>query len=243
MKILLADADSDLAGILSYLLLRHGHTVVTVAEVEQAWHRWRSEQPEMTMLDTALPGGGGFELCRRIREISQQPLVVLSALGNESDVVRAYECGADDFIIKPFSPRQLLLRLEALMRRFNGGNDRTHEPRNSRVLLGDLEIDPSAHEVRKNSLRLPMTRLEFRILAYLAQNAGALVEAGRLAEYAWQSPENGDAALLKTHVSHIRQKLADAGGNSIQIRAVPRTGYILTLATAPVATPELAATS
>jgi DNA-binding response OmpR family regulator len=226
MKILYADDDADLIDLTTYVLLRQGHRVIAATDGLQALQRFASEQPELVLVDALTPRIGGFEICRRIRESSQTPVIMLSPLSDEADVVRGYEAGADDYILKPFSPRQLVLRIEALMRRVNGVQPATNG-RGSRVDLADLTVDPAAHEARKNGARIQLTRLEFRILYYLASHAGVLVEAQPLAEYAWQSPANGDASLLKTHVSHIRQKLADAGGEPVQIRAIPRTGYIL----------------
>jgi DNA-binding response OmpR family regulator len=227
MKILYADDDADLVDLTTYVLLRHGHRVIAAADGVQALQRFTAEQPDLVLVDALMPSLGGFEVCRRIREAGQTPIIIISALRDEADVVRGYESGADDYIVKPFSPRQLLLRIDALMRRVTGTQGSGNGHHGSRVDLGDMAVDPAAHEARKNGVRLPLTRLEFRILHYLVSNAGALVEAQRLAEYAWQSPTSGDASLLKTHVSHIRQKLADAGGEPLQIRAIPRTGYIL----------------
>jgi DNA-binding response OmpR family regulator len=226
MKILFADDDTDLVDLTSYVLLRQGHRVIVAADGVQALQRFISEQPDLVLLDALTPRLGGFEVCRRIRETSRAPIIMLSTLTDEADVVRGYEAGADDYIIKPFSPRQLLLRIEAVMRRVNGVPP-AGGGRGSRVDIADLTVDLAAHEARKNGLRIQLTRLEFRILYYLAANAGVLVEAQPLAEYAWQSPASGDASLLKTHVSHIRQKLAEAGGEPVQIRAIPRAGYIL----------------
>jgi two-component system response regulator VicR len=227
MKILYADDDSDLVDLTTYVLLRQGHRVIAACDGVQAMQRFAAEQPDLVMVDAVMPRLGGLEVCRRIREMSQIPVIILSALSDEGDVVRGYESGADDYIVKPFSPRQLLLRIDALMRRVNGNHTTANGRRGSRVEFTDLAVDPAAYEARKNGARLPLTRLEFRILYYLACSAGSLVEAQRLAEFAWQSPASGDASLLKTHVSHIRQKLADAGGEAVHIRAIPRTGYIL----------------
>jgi DNA-binding response OmpR family regulator len=232
MKILYADDDADLVDLTTYILLRQGHRVIAAADGMQALQRFTAEQPDLVILDALTPRLGGFEVCRRIRESSPAPVMILSSLADEADVVRGYESGADDYIVKPFSPRQLLLRIEALMRRVNGAQPSANG-RTNRVELAGLTVDPAAHDARKNGVRLSLTRLEFRILYYLASNAGALVEAQRLAEFAWQSPASGDASLLKTHVSHIRQKLADAGGEPVHIRAIPRTGYILSAGPVP----------
>ncbi len=227
MKILLADDDSYLVDVTTYALMRRGHTVVSAFDGMQALQRWSAEQPDLVLLDAATPRLDGLEVCRRIRQSSTVPVIITSARGEDPDLVRGYECGADDYIVKPFSVRQLLLRVDAVMRRVAGAPVDGDGAITGRVDIGDLMIDLSAFEARKNGVRLSLTRLEFRILHCLARQAGQLVDTGRLATYAWRSPGSGDATLLKTHVSHIRQKLSDAGGDPVQIRAIPRTGYIL----------------
>lgn len=227
MKILLADDDSDLVDLTTYALLRQGHRVLSAFDGAQALQRCVAEQPDLVLLDVTLPQMTGLEICRRIRQTSSVPIIMLSGHREEEDLIRAYESGADDYIVKPFSMRHLLLRIDTLMRRVAGTQSEWNGRGGSRVDIGDLIIDRVAFEVRKNGCRITFTPLEFRILYYLAYHAGKLVETQRLADYAWQSPAAGDAGLLKTHVSHIRQKLTDAGGDPLQIRAVPRTGYIL----------------
>jgi len=227
MKILLADGDAASLELTTYALLRHGHRVVAAAEGEQAWQRWVGELPDLVLLDPALPGIDGFELCRRIRERSAAPIMLLSDRGAEMDLVRGYECGADDYIIKPFGMRQLLVRMDALMRRFDGLSNDGIGRRGSRVIAGDLMIDPARFFATKNGVHLALTRLEFHILHFLASNLGTLVEAHRLARYAWHSDAVEDAGLLKAHISHIRRKLQRAGGSALHIRATPRIGYLL----------------
>lgn len=226
MKILLADSDTDLMELLAYVLLRLGHQVGTAPDGAQALQRWISEHSDLLVLDATLPKIDGFQVCTRVRTNSQVPIIMLSSRHSEQDLLRGFECGADDIILKPFSTRQLVLRIDSLMRRVKGPGNPPEIGEGTRVNVGDLHVDPIAFEVSKNGSRLTLTRLEFRILHFLARQAGRLVEIQRLAAYAWQSPGGGDATLLKTHVSHIRQKLALSGGTPLQIRAVPRTGYI-----------------
>jgi DNA-binding response OmpR family regulator len=232
MKILLADDDCDLIDLVSYSLVRHGHQVMTAADGVQALNRVINDRPEMVLVDASLPQMDGFDLCRSIREISNVPVILMSSRGAEADLIRGYESGADDYIITPFSPQQLLLRIQAVARR-------THaEPRNggnggaARATVSDLVINPSSFEVSKGGVPIALTRLEFRILHCLATNAGAVIGSQKLAEYAWQSANGGDTALLKTHISHIRNKLALGGGTPFTIRSVSRTGYVLSPAAA-----------
>ncbi len=228
MKTLIADADQVLVSMLAYVLGRHGHDVSTAFDGVQALHRWHTEQPELALLDAALPLVDGLALCRQIRQRSSALVILFGQRGDEHEYVQCYEAGADDCIVKPFSVRRLLLRIDSLLRRMNGLPTADGEAGHGRLVVGDLVIDPGAFEVFKNRTRLHLTRLEFRILYRLARSVGTLVEAQHLADYAWQSATGGDIRLLKTHISHMRQKLEDAGGMPLYIRAIPRTGYILT---------------
>ncbi len=232
MKTLIADADHVLVSMLAYALGRHGHDVSTASDGVQALHRWRADQPELALIDAALPLVDGLALCRQIRQRSSALVILFGQRGDEHEYVQCYEAGADDCIVKPFSVRRLLLRIDSLIRRLNGRPPADGEGEHGRLVVGDLVIDPGAFEVLKNGTRLRLTRLEFRILYRLARSVGTLVEAQHLADYAWQSATGGDIRLLKTHISHMRQKLEEAGGMPIHIRAIPRTGYILTAAAA-----------
>ncbi len=229
MKILIADDDADLVDMVSYALVRRGHHAVAASDGAHTLQRVLTDQPDLVLLSAEMSGPNGVDVCRRIRELSPVAIIMLGADAGEAGLIQAFECGADDYIVKPFSVRQLSLRIDALMRRVTGARVLSNGYAGSRIDIGDLVIDPASFEARKAKALVFLTRLEFRILYCLAQNAGLLVETQRLAGYTWQSDGSGDATLLKTHVSHIRQKLADAGGDPIDIRAIPRTGYILSV--------------
>ena len=241
MRILLADDDSDLLDVTAYALQRRGHTIITASDGIQALHRWQSDRPDLVLLDVRMPRMDGMEVCRSIRRASPVPIILISSHADEDDFVRGYESGADDYIVKPFSVRRLLVRGEALMRRIVGAPPADHTTVETRLQAGDLTVDLMAFEALKNGVRLSLTPLEFRVLSHLVRYAGTVVETRRLADHAWQSSGTGDSALLKTHVSHLRQKLAEAGGAVIDIRAIPRTGYLLQADTrpAPVFIPRL----
>jgi len=229
MRILLADHDADFVQLMSYALFRRGFQVSTAYDGPQALRRWRAEDPELMLLDVAMPPPDGIEVCRHIRQQSAVPIILLGSRPEEAAIVRGYEAGADDYIVKPFSHRQLLVRLGALLRRLDGrGDPASEQDQIGRLAVGDLVVEPAAFRVEKAGAPVSLTRLEFRVLHRLVRSVDRLVDTRDLAEFAWQSPSDGDAGLLKTHVSHIRQKLAAAGGAPIDIRAIPRTGYILT---------------
>src|SRR5579883_586061 len=233
MKVLIADPDDDLVDLTAYALLRHGHKVVVAQNGAQALQRSQLEQPDLILVATSLPGLSGFDFCRRIRDFSSAPVIVLGPHPQDDDIVRAYESGADDFVAKPFGIRAMLLRIEALMRRVGVERTVRNGDRDRQMTLADLCIDPGQFGAFKNGRQLSLTRVEFRLLSLLARHAGNLVESDTLLEYVRRPTGSSDGGALKTHMSNLRHKLSDAGGAPIAIRAIPRTGYILSLASEP----------
>jgi DNA-binding response OmpR family regulator len=228
VKLLLVDDDPELRRILSFGLRREGYTVVAAADGEEALRRWEAERPDLVLLDLRLPLRDGLEVCRRIRQVSDVPVIVVTGSDEEEDVVRALQYGSDDCIIKPFSVKQLVARIEAVLRR--SGSAASQAAREVRV--GDLVLQPDAHEVTLAGTTVQLTRLEFRILHALALSVGSVVPYHRLAGYAWGSEvgagrDEETSTLLKTHISHIRKKLGPSVGQQSRIEAVPKTGYRL----------------
>jgi DNA-binding response OmpR family regulator len=222
MKVLLADDDADLLDLMTYALRREGHTTVAAIDGKQALARFATERPELVLLDVTMPKVNGFEVCRAIRHEAETPIILLTACDQEEDVVRGFQLGADDYVTKPFSVKQLVHRMQAVMRRCRA--DQYAEPVRE-VRVGDLVLDQQSYEVTKGNTRVQLTPLEFRILYLLAMNAGRVIPYSRLVEYAW-GYDGGEACLLKTHICHIRAKL---GLDTAQggIKAVAGVGYSL----------------
>lgn len=172
MKILLADDDPNMVDVTAYALRRQGHSVITASDGQQALDRWQSENPELLLLEITMPKLDGFEICRRVRETSSVPIIMLTTRQNEEDVVRAFELGVDDYLTKPFSIKQLILRINALMRRAVAEATRRLA---NRLQVGDLTMDLDSQETTKNGKSIRLTRLEFRILYCLAANEGRVV--------------------------------------------------------------------
>jgi DNA-binding response OmpR family regulator len=226
MKLLLADDDTDLLDVTAYALRRAGYVVVTVTDGQEAVDRHRDERPDLVLLDLALPRLTGFEACRRIRERATTPVILLTARTDDDSVVQGFAAGADDYVAKPFSHRQLAVR--AVLDRARGGL--ISEPAGE-LVVGDLRIDAQAHEVTIRGARVRLTPTEFRLLHILAINAGRTVGSSRLVEHAW-GYDRGETGLLKTHVSHLRRKLGLGTGRAerpgdVRIRTVPWVGYAL----------------
>jgi DNA-binding response OmpR family regulator len=223
MKVLLVDDDHDHIDLTTYALRREGYAVVSATDGQQALARWESERPDIVLLDVSLPKLDGIEVCRRIRQDGDTPIIMLTSHTADDDAVRALKLGADDYITKPFSPKQLVARMDAVLRRSR--SDRYTQP-SGEIKVRDITIDLQSHEAVKNGEVVQLTPLEFRILYLLALNEGRVIPHSRLVEYAW-GYEGGDSNLLKTHICHIRKKLGLSPDRNGGIRAVPGVGYSL----------------
>jgi DNA-binding response OmpR family regulator len=226
MKILLADDDKELVDVTTYALRKHGFTVIGVTDGRQALKRWGEEQPSLVLLDVTMPGLNGFEVCQKIREESSTPVIMLTGRTEEEHVVQGFTAGADDYVTKPFSHKQLALRIRAVVAR-SAGADVVHH--SSEVRTARMVLDTDAHEVAMDGKVVRLTPLEFRILFLLASNEGHVVTTNRLIEYAW-AYDGGDPPTLKTHICHVRQKLGLRKDEPNYILSVPHVGYTLTRA-------------
>jgi DNA-binding response OmpR family regulator len=223
VKILVVDDDLDLIDLTGYALRRDGFTVVQAVDGEQALQRWERERPDLVLLDANMPKMNGFEVCRQIRTTSTTPVIMLTARDDEEDVLQGLELGADAYVTKPFSARQLIARIRAVIRRCQG--DPYRQPV-SELTAGDVVLDLQSHEARKNGKVVQLTPLEFRLLYMLAMNEGRVIPYDRMVGYAWGS-DGGDSSLLKTHMAHIRSKLGITVSGPGSIRAIPGVGYSL----------------
>ena len=223
MKLLLVEGEVDLLDLWADALRRAGHTVLTAIDGEQALARWRAGRPDFIVLDGNLPKLDGFEVCRRIRHEGRTPVIMLTARREGDDVVRGLKLGADDYLTKPFSPKELAARMEAVLRR---SREDTYRQAARELTVDDLYLDLEAHEARKGGSPVQLTRLEFRVLSLLAMNAGRVIPHGRLIEHAW-GHDGGDRAMLKTHISHLRKKLGLQADGPGSIKAVTGVGYCL----------------
>jgi DNA-binding response OmpR family regulator len=225
---------------MSYALSREGFRVSTAADGPEALVRWEADRPDLVLLDGNLPGLDGFEVCERIRHDSRTPVIMLTARGQEADVVRGLQVGADDYITKPFSPKQLTARMQAVLRRYRSS---ARQPA-SEVHVGNLMLDVGSHAVRigpGEGKQVSLTRTEFRLLHLLALNEGRVVPYPRLIEYACGYYDEGSTTLLRTHVSHLRTKLRLPTSGPGSIQSVVGVGY--TLARNPRGVPAQPATS
>lgn len=226
MAVLLVDDDRDLVDVLTYILRREGYEISTAFDGEQGWTRFQAESPELVILDANMPGLDGFEVCKRIREISKTPVIMLTARTDESDVVQALGLGADDYITKPFSPRQLVARVKAVLRRaqqFTPASGGAGEE----LRAADLLLDLRTRTLKRAGEEVRLTPLEFKIMHYLMVNRGRVLTNSAIVEHVWGFPGAGNEDLVKVHVHRLRQKLEHDPQSPEYVRTVPGVGYML----------------
>jgi DNA-binding response OmpR family regulator len=204
MKALIVDDDRVLADVLAFTLRREGFQVVLAYDGEAALERWSDEQPDLIVLDVNMPKLDGFAVCRRIRAEADTPIILLTVRGEEDDIVHGLGLGADDYITKPFSPRQLVARTHAVLRRAG----KATPPTVSQV--ADLVHDPSRRELCIGGREaVSLTPLESRLLDYLILNAGHILTAEAILNHVWGA-EGGDRDMLRQLVHRLRVKIAHA---------------------------------
>jgi DNA-binding response OmpR family regulator len=220
MKALIVDDDLALADVVCFTMRRAGYQVVMANDGLCALERWLVERPDIIILDLNLPKLGGLAICQRIRAESETPIIILSVRGDEDDIVRGLALGADDYIVKPFSPRQLVARVEAVLRRATSGPT-TPEP----ITESGLTLDPARGEVRKDRNRpVRLTPLECRLLEMLMRNAGNVLPADDLIAHVW-GPEGGDRTMLKQLVYRLRRKIEPDPAQPQLLMNLPGIGY------------------
>ncbi|UVS76911.1 response regulator transcription factor [Actinokineospora sp. UTMC 2448] len=218
-RVLVVDDDMTVSDVVRRYLERAGHEVVLAATGEEGV-AWAAEhRPDLVVLDLMLPGIDGLEVCRRLRERSAVPVVMLTALGEEEDRIAGLSLGADDYVTKPFSPRELALRVDSVLRRANAA------PPVAAVLVdGGLRVDPAARQASMDGLELALTTREFDLLAFLMAHPGEAFTRERLLHEVW-GWEFGDRSTVTVHVRRLREKIERAPAKPTRISTVWGVGY------------------
>jgi two-component system, OmpR family, response regulator MtrA len=199
-RVLVVDDDTALAEMLGIVLRGEGFDTSFCADGAQALEAFRSSRPDLVLLDVMLPGKDGIEVCRQIRAESGVPIVMLTAKTDTVDVVLGLESGADDYIVKPFKPKELVARVRARLRR-------TDEPAPEALEIGDLTIDVAGHSVRRDGQVIPLTPLEFDLLVALARKPWQVFTREVLLEQVWGYRHAADTRLVNVHVQRLRSKV------------------------------------
>lgn len=221
MKLLVVEDDLALSDVLGFTLRRAGFDVIAAHDGLSALVLWEQEKPGLVILDLNLPKLDGLSVCRRIRQQSDIPIIILSVRAADEDIVKGLEWGADDYIVKPFSPNQLVARVRAVMRRVGAA------PIPGALTVGRLHLDRQRNELQQHDQPpLRLTPLETRLCEALMLNAGQVLPTDLLIEAIW-GLEGGDRAMLKQLVYRLRAKIEPNPSNPLYIQTVPGVGYAL----------------
>jgi len=229
MKVLVVDDDRVIADLVVFTLRRAGHEAVIANVSISTIRRWIEDEPDLIILDINLPGTpgleDGFAICKRIRSESSIPVILLTVRAEEEDIIRGLEAGADDYILKPFSPRQLMARVQAVMRRFQATN--TAQP--VALSTDGLDFNPKLREVTfSNGTTKSLTQLESRLLESLMINAGQVLTSDDLISDIWGAG-GGSAEMLRQLVKRLRSKVEADSTNPQYIQNLPGLGYVFKL--------------
>jgi two-component system KDP operon response regulator KdpE len=218
-RVLICDDEPQVLRALKIVLGDAGFEVVQASSASEALDRAAVRPPEAAIIDLVLPDHDGVEVCRRLREWSDMPILVLSAIGDEQEKVRALEAGADDYVTKPFASRELVARLEAALRRVGSRSD---EPV---INIDGLEIDFASRTVRDEGKEIHLTPIEYDLLRVLLRNRGRLMTHRALLAEVWGPAYESDTPTLRTHIANLRRKIERDGRRRRLIRTDPGVGY------------------
>ncbi len=220
MKALIVDDDLALADVVSFTLRRAGYDVAVANDGLAALQRWEQEHPDFIILDLNLPKLSGLQVCQRIRSQSEVPILILSVRGEDDDIVTGLQEGADDYVVKPFSPRQLVARIEAVLRRSG-----SVAPAPESFSIDDLTLDPARGDVYVGGeLHAHLTHLENELLQTLMLNRDQVLSSDVLIDRVW-GQGGGDRAMLKQLVYRLRRKIETPSMGCPQIETIPGVGY------------------
>ena len=227
-KVLIVEDDRNLLEVLKYNLAKEGYSVVTATDGVQALDVARIEKPDLIILDIMLPRLDGFEVCRILRREMTTPILMLTAKAEETDKVVGLELGADDYMTKPFSMREFLARIKAMMRRaeiVKTGESSAKEAAAAIIEVGELEIDFARHTVSRSGTLIDLSPKEFDLLAFLAKNREQVFSRDQLLEKVWGYDYAGDTRTVDVHIRWLRQKIESDPANPKHLLTVRGIGY------------------
>lgn len=227
--ILIVDDEKELAWAISQSLSFHGYTVSTASNGFEALRQIEQKPPNLIILDIIMPRMDGIDLCQRIRsdpDIASIPIIFLTACSKICDKITAFETGADDYLVKPFDTRELIVRIRAVLRRYHIINKAQQEERQLQV--GKLHLNLDLAHVEIGSQRIQLTPIECDLLKHFMHNPGRLFSSDELLQEVWDyPPRTGDPASVRWHIKNLRRKIEPSPSKPIFVRTIPRHGYML----------------
>lgn len=227
--IVAADDDPQLLRLVTRNLQFEDYAVLAASDGQQALELIEAQAPDLVLLDVMMPKLDGFSVLERVREFSAVPIIIVTARGQDQDKIRGLDLGADDYLTKPFSVDELLARVRAVLRRtqLNAREDNAGSGFQTKTTIGDLRIDYAQHRVTMGECEIALTPVEYRLLAYLAQNAGRVVTQDLLLEHVWGEEYVGESHLLQVNINRLRRKLEPEAPRSRYIQTKLGIGYLL----------------
>ncbi|AGX05793.1 MULTISPECIES: response regulator transcription factor [Bacillaceae] len=229
-KVLVVDDEQSIVTLLEYNLKQAGYEVITAMDGESGKDFALQERPDLIVLDLMLPKLNGIEVCKQLRqEKIHTPILMLTAKDDEFDKVLGLELGADDYMTKPFSPREVVARVKAILRRtqLTAGQQEQAEEDSDSIRIGGLKIFPEHYEAFFSEELLELTPKEFELLLYLAQNKGRVLTRDQLLSAVWNYDFAGDTRIVDVHVSHLREKIEENTKKPAYIKTIRGLGYKL----------------
>lgn len=223
-RILVVDDEESIVQLITYNLRRSGYEVITALNGEDGLSLARSEQLDLVILDLMLPGMDGFDVCRELRKETELPILMLSARGEEIDRVIGFELGADDYVVKPFSPRELVGRVKAILRRAAKKSKEAGDKQET-LQFGALSINFLTYEVARSGHRIDLTPTEYQILKVLSQHPGRVFSRDELVDRVMGSDFFGDVRTIDVHIRHLRAKIEESPSDPKFIETVRGAGY------------------
>jgi two-component system response regulator RegX3 len=221
-RILLVEDEESITAPLSEALSREGFDTSVTGSASAALELAKQVRPDLVLLDVMLPDGSGFDVARELRRDSRVPIIMLTARGEEADRVAGLELGADDYVVKPFSARELVARVRAVLRRVAETGERRAE---GAIVIGDVRLDADRRSTTLQGRELELSRKEFDLLRLLMENSGSVVTRERLIDEVWDTNWFGSTKTLDVHVSGLRKKLGDDSNAPRYIRTVRGVGF------------------
>lgn len=221
-QILIIDDDKDLSFIIAEMLEGYGYEVASAYSSEEAFNMLSENTFHLILLDINLPDETGFELCRQLREVSYVPVIFASARTSETDRIEGFDLGGDDYLEKPYSMKELLSRVNALMRRTYGFSEKEKT-----VSFGDISVNITARTVTKGGREVSLSLREFDLLAFLCENKNTAVSKDRLLSGVWGAFSMVEPSTLTVHIRWLREKLEDNPASPVYIKTVYKVGYML----------------
>lgn len=225
-RVLIVDDEPRIVKFLQLKLESSGYETLTASNALEAIEQSQSEEPDLIILDLILPDMDGFETLKQIRSMSSVPVIILSAREASTDKVKGLELGADDYLAKPFSPNEVIARIEAIRRRLDSNDDRKIM---DFIQVGDVTINLKKPLVTIDGKEIALTRIEWLLLSELARNAGKLMLYGDLLAKVWGVEYRDDVQILRTWISRLRNKIEQGPNKNTIIRTMPKSGYMIDL--------------